>query len=310
MASESGFGKLRPMSSLEQRISLPESHFDPSKAFKKNKDAQKESEKRSHQEDATKREVQQTVSTKKDFIDNENSKMQHFSEEVCRSKHSESSWFNEDKVKELQIKITPYKRGEPDRKGPESPQKKHASPAQSKVRKPNPESPNILDIIKQENQKVTQNGTESRGEQPEKPATKVADSEPQKWPRRVSATEDKAGAKSGKRQSVLPRFEKSPIRKNPNKNNLLKRITEKLRKEPKIELRESGSSKHKFRQRSPIVTKMVFKKMQTSTRQPAPESKPTRLYNGFSSSESSSDSESSRSSSNSSSSSGSSSESS
>lgn len=222
---------------------------------------------------------------RKDFIDQTNSNLPKFSEEKKNSKLTDSSWLNEDKVKELQIKITPYKKAKNEtgnsREIEDSLVSKNSLPPKTTERVDAPESLQlfkseqfdteskfILDIIQQENQKV---------DDEDKPENKEA-KEPVILAKVKSETLFKEDDKTLK-PFKKGRIERSPIHKKSNMKNLLLKINPKLKKEP-INV---------MKQKSPKISKTREQRKRSSVRNSEPE--------GFSSSESSSESDSSRSSS-------------
>lgn len=289
---------------MEQRISLPEPNFDPSKAFKKNKEILQPvgnnfSGEKSNQ------------SPKKDYIDKTNSQVPMFSEDLECSKASESSWFNQDKVKELQIKLTPLKHASRNGEKKETVGLKENSPELEDQIEEHPMASNIMDIINQENNKV---GI-GRGEiETKKSGIEAKKKESEKKKNQKSIIQNNEDF-SNSLHNLKETSKNNPSPKNSNIKNLLQKITQKTKQNSRSSLTKLSAKSNQFRQRSPLISKIKFLKKpsqlqsakkkinlnQSSTIQ-------TSRQNNFSSSESSSsDSGSSRSSSNSSNSSGSSS---
>ena len=81
---------------MEQRVSLPDTNFDPSKAFKKNKLAPRISSKEILNEYNANSNLSENVfpikgsSSKKDFIDQTNLNLPRFSEDLKTSKLSDT----------------------------------------------------------------------------------------------------------------------------------------------------------------------------------------------------------------------------
>jgi hypothetical protein len=322
--------KLRVLTSLEQGTSIKETSFDPSQAFKKNKPQKHKLSDQVNKEYDTRKKAQSTqnrgLSSKRDFIDKSNLNIPKFSEDLTDSKVTENSWLNEDKVKQLQIKITPYKKTGShelsDEKGHFLRSSKHSLPPNKttcsdqdkglslfKSEQFDMESDNIMDIIRQENDKM--GGVQTKKEE-ETPLTGV-----EKVPFRTDTTRNKFTKESReksetRRQRKKQQMERSPLHKKSNMKNLLLKINKKLTRESKssFKTQKSDITKEPGTQKSPLLVKKIIIKTPDLEKLPKKRStQPKKIIVApvsFSSSESSSDSDSSRSSNDSTSSSGSS----